>query len=627
MASIDIAICATAGGESLRRCLDAVVAQHPVRVWLVLVDLDAADAAAAARSDTTPVAVLRAAGPGLAAARNAALAASDADVLAFVEDDVVVAPDWLAALGRAWDGASERVAAIGGPIELALDGAPPPWFSDALHPGYATLDFGAMALALDPAERTLHGGNLSVRCAPLRTLGGFWPARGHADGRDWFSEEHHAQRELADAGWEVRYEPTARVSRVPAAQLLRPGRLLRRRWRYGARMGVAGQPPPVSEALSQAATSAAGAVLAAVRRQPDLVVERAARAAQSSGGLLGRSFAARDFRVTGPRPFGHAVPRAPKQRRQRVAGQPGSATATILLYHRVAEPTSDDGMCVAPARFAEQVEQLAAHTVLGLDELAELTRAKRVPADAVVVTFDDGYHDVLVNAQPPLDAARLPATIFIATGHVLSQRSFFWDELERLLLGPGPRPAQLELAFPDGRRAWRTDTLERRRRVRSEVHHLIQPAPLATIEAVLAELAAWAGAQDAPDAPRAMTVEELRELLASPHMAVGAHTRWHTNLGFQDEPGQRDEIEHGRDDLSEWLGEAPVGFAYPFGIPGVDFHATTRRLVAGAGFRYAVANHSGAVSAGSDPYALPRYFVPDLGGKEFSDWLAVRLRG
>src|SRR3712207_8334806 len=39
---------------------------------------------------------------GLAAARNAALARAEAEVLAYVEDDVAVAPGWLAALARAW---------------------------------------------------------------------------------------------------------------------------------------------------------------------------------------------------------------------------------------------------------------------------------------------------------------------------------------------------------------------------------------------------------------------------------------------------------------------------------------------------------------------------------------------
>jgi peptidoglycan/xylan/chitin deacetylase (PgdA/CDA1 family) len=631
MASIDIVICVTGTGESVGRCLGALAVQRSPRVWLAFVGSDETDAraeVAAAHAATPRVRVLRSSGPGLAAARNAALAASGADVLAFVEDDVVVAPDWFSVLQGAWDAAPDRVAAIGGPIELDLRGRPPRWFSEALHAGYATLDYGPLPLTLDPAARTLHGGNLSVRCAPLRALGGFWPAYGHGDGRDWFSEEHYAQRELDDAGWQVRYEPAARASRVPSQQQLTPARVLRRRWRYGARMAISGRPQPPAVALSQAASSAAGAAMAAAQRRPALAVERAARAAQSLGVLAGRPLAARDFRPTGPRPFGNEIPRTPVARRPRIAAQSGSATAAILLYHRVADPASGpDGMCVSPDHFDEQLRQLSAHPVLELAELAELARAKRVPAGALAVSFDDGYEDMLVNARPRLATAGIPATVFVTTGHVADQRPFFWDELRRSLTGPGPRPAQLTLSLPDGSRAWRTDTPQRREKVRRQIHDLIQPASPAVIDGVLAELAAWTGAGSPIDDPRAMTLDELRALAADPLIAIGAHTVRHSNLGFQSERAQREEIERSRSDLEKWLGSTPVGFSYPFGIPDVDFHAGTRKLVADAGFRYAVANHGGAVSAGSDPFALPRHFVPDLGAEDFAGWLRDVLRG
>lgn len=630
MTSIDIVICATAAGDALARCLDALAAQGPAPLWLAPVDLDASeydDALRTAWAIEHNARVLHPGEPGLAAARNAALAASDADVLAFVEADVVVAAGWLAALRDAWSAAHEHVAAIGGPIGLALRGATPPWFGEALHASFATLDYGGEPLALDPARHTLHGANLSMRCASLRAVGGFLPAYGHRDGRDWLAEEHHAQRELADAGWEVRYEPAVRVTRVPAPRTVRPARILRRRWRYGARLGVV-DPPPTRAAVVQAGNSAVGAALAVARGQPALAVERAARAAQHAGSLVGRSIAARDFRATGPRPFGSMIEHAPPPRRRRTVARRGSGAA-ILLYHRVAEPTSgSDGMCVAPERFAEQLERLGAHPVLGLDELAELARARRVPAGAVAVSFDDGYRDTLADARPRLRAAGIPATVFVSTGHVARQRPFFWDELERLLVlgGGAPWPARLTLAFPNGPRAWRTDTPELRDRARRRIHHLIQPTAPATIDGVLAELAAWRGAAPARDGPRAMTIDELRTLAADPLIAVGAHSRDHTNLGFQDERAQREEIESSRSDLRGWLREEPAGFSYPFGIPEVDFHATTRRLVADAGFRYAVANHPGAVSARSDAYALPRHFVPDLDGEAFSGWLDVRLR-
>ena len=59
-------------------------------------------------------------GQGLAKARNAALAATTADVLAFVDDDVAVEPGWLAALQRAWATAPDDCGFIGGADRRAL---------------------------------------------------------------------------------------------------------------------------------------------------------------------------------------------------------------------------------------------------------------------------------------------------------------------------------------------------------------------------------------------------------------------------------------------------------------------------------------------------------------------------
>src|SRR3954469_11183825 len=66
--------------------------------------------------------------PGLSRARNRALAwAAEAGtgVLAFVDDDAVVADGWWQALGRRWDDAPADVACIGGPIRPAHPGASP----------------------------------------------------------------------------------------------------------------------------------------------------------------------------------------------------------------------------------------------------------------------------------------------------------------------------------------------------------------------------------------------------------------------------------------------------------------------------------------------------------------------
>ena len=185
--------------------------------------------------------------PGRAQARNRALAECSAEVIAYLDSDVVVGDDWWHALTAVWAGADRLLACAGGPLRPRFAGDEPAWLRPGLLGALGGLDYGDEALELDPATDTLLGGNVGFRAAALRGIGGFWPARGDDDQVDWFSEEHHAQRELARAGWRSRYEPDLAASRL--ADGATPRVLLRRRFRYGARMALVGQRRPATTAL------------------------------------------------------------------------------------------------------------------------------------------------------------------------------------------------------------------------------------------------------------------------------------------------------------------------------------------------------------------------------------------
>ena len=55
------------------------------------------------------------------------------------------------------------------------------------------------------------------------------------------------------------------------------------------------------------------------------------------------------------------------------------------------------------------------------------------------MTFDDGYADNLLGRRTHPRPPRRPATVFVSSGHIDGRREFWWDELERLVLGPGAR--------------------------------------------------------------------------------------------------------------------------------------------------------------------------------------------
>jgi len=567
----------------------AVTAAHGAPVGTTLAALEAARV-------TDPFVAHAPPGEGLASARNAALeACGDAEVLALVEDDVLVDPGWLAALTAAWEGAGDDVACIGGPVAGALD-------------------YGGEPLDLDPSQRTLLGANVSFRTDALRGVEGFWPARGHPGARDWYSEEHLAQRELARAGWTLRYAPEVRARREEPA---RAREALKRRLHTGARGQLLGRPRAPREAVLTGAKALAGVPVAIARRDREQALDRAGRAAQAAGALLGRRIASGDLEPTvTSTPFRASVPSG------KLPKAPAHDGPLVLLYHRVADVEDDPlGLAVSPLRFAAQLAILKEHReVVPLQAVLAGEAGPR----AIAVTFDDGYHDNLLHALPALRRERVPATIYISTGHVETGRGFWWDAMRLMLRAASePPPAPLRIALGEDVRAWPARDAATRDEARRHLHAWLQPRTPEEIDAALAALAEWAGhlGADKFEHDRPMTPAELRRLAEDPLVTIGAHTRTHRSLRWASPELQREELRRSRADLAGWLGTEPDGLSYPFGVPGADFDETTKRLARELGFAHAVANRPGRVSPGTDPFDIPRTVAPDLDGRPFAQWL------
>ena len=86
----------------------------------------------------------------------------------------------------------------------------------------------------------------------------------------------------------------------------------------------------------------------------------------------------------------------------------------ILTWHSLDE--SGSPISVSPAVFRQQVAWLASGRVrvVGLAELAAMSP----DAEAVALTFDDGFANTAEVAAPLLRAHGLPATVYVVTEHV-----------------------------------------------------------------------------------------------------------------------------------------------------------------------------------------------------------------
>lgn len=116
-------------------------------------------------------------------------------------------------------------------------------------------------------------------------------------------------------------------------------------------------------------------------------------------------------------------------------GYRGSRYPVILRYHRVTDLDPDpDGLAVSPRFFGEHLAVLGAryHPTTLQALVGGLRDGSGLP-HGVVITFDDGYSDNLLEALPLLERHDIPATVFVTTGFVGSGGVFLTtEELLRL---------------------------------------------------------------------------------------------------------------------------------------------------------------------------------------------------
>ncbi|HKG35623.1 MAG TPA: glycosyltransferase family 2 protein [Solirubrobacterales bacterium] len=221
---------------------------------------------------------------GLSAARNRALEDPGwADVVAYLDDDAVPAPDWLERLAARWAEAPPEVAAIAGRIAARWEAEPPAWVSDRIATSFSLLDLGEGLVELDPANALEgFGANISFRTRPLRAVGGFDSSRGIWGRVSLYGEESLVQRRLAERGHRLLYAGDVRAEHRIAADRLRLRALWRREVGRGATAVLDSRETPTGGA-GRALKAGGGTLAALARGDRPLAGERFARLARAAG--------------------------------------------------------------------------------------------------------------------------------------------------------------------------------------------------------------------------------------------------------------------------------------------------------------------------------------------------------
>ncbi len=96
----------------------------------------------------------------------------------------------------------------------------------------------------------------------------------------------------------------------------------------------------------------------------------------------------------------------------------------ILYWHRIAE--SHDPLAIPLRAFLRQLDAIEASGLPVVDLYAASDDEHDAVAEGVVLTFDDGYRDVLELAIPELERRGFAATVFVVPGAIAGNVQFDW---------------------------------------------------------------------------------------------------------------------------------------------------------------------------------------------------------
>jgi len=280
----------------------------------------------------------------------------------------------------------------------------------------------------------------------------------------------------------------------------------------------------------------------------------------------------------------------------------------ILAYHDIG-PQSFFNLQVPEKVFRSHMSYLSesGYNIISLEEAVELLKGnKPVPADTVVITFDDGYRSVYEHVLPAVRKYGMPVTVFLSTGPVEKRGPLFVDALAYAFEKTGKK--RLDLT-PWGLREYSVATTGLKERAGLEINDFSKGLKTEERRKLLQFIFEKLDVEiDSPELrDRMLTWEEIRE--SKRHgVSFGAHTVTHPSLARISPEEAGEEIHRSKKMMEERLDSEIRTFAYPYGS-AKDVDEKVRKIVSEKGFSCAVTLQDGVNSGGSDVFMLKRTCV------------------
>jgi peptidoglycan/xylan/chitin deacetylase (PgdA/CDA1 family) len=280
----------------------------------------------------------------------------------------------------------------------------------------------------------------------------------------------------------------------------------------------------------------------------------------------------------------------------------------ILMYHGLVDEDKSSEWTQLPASlFEKQMKYIKENlNPIPLDNAVEyLSKGGNVPANPVVITFDDGYESDFALGLEILKKYDIPAVVFITTSFIdddgNSENRLWFDTVTEIAAG-----------FPSGKSdltewdlgVYFIESDKDRMSAASLICEKMKSLGSTTRSEVLTGIRARFGTGSRPN-PSHRGARWSQVKSAFPVIRYGAHTKNHEILVNLSPQEAHDEIAGSKKIIEEKTGRPVEYFAYPNGRRE-DFGVEAVRIVSESGFRAALTTMEGFNHRGDDLFELKR---------------------
>lgn len=216
--------------------------------------------------------------------------------------------------------------------------------------------------------------------------------------------------------------------------------------------------------------------------------------------------------------------------------------------------------------------------------------------NSVHITADDGDKSFYNVIFPVLKKYKIPATLFVSPKICMEESNFWFQEIDAFDHRNVKKIISDVSHVPAG-------IIENNR-----IESLLKTMQISDIKEVINKCR-----KDFPNYVypfQNMTVKQLLEVDKSGLVTIGAHTLNHPILMNESDSDSYREISKSIEELSEILNHEVRYFAYPNGIPELDFSEREIKYQKTTGIRLAFKNESGNLTD-NNPFSIPRIAISD----------------